>query len=1551
MAIDLTGIQNVGEFYSYHYLDALLDRDLRGLFDKWRLSDDNEDEDPDTDTPDRRFNRCATDYFKAKSAALNLQRLVSRYQPTHALHVQLLEALGFSYLPDVHYLLDGTAVPTLCQVKRDGRLYLTIVETVFTDPDESPLENKLLREQYLVKDGPGAPERPREPWEDVLGELFRVAEPPRWVLFMSGRFIYLLDRTKWGQGQYLLFDLDEIFGRRQRATLRATAALLSRDALAPDDGVPLHDTLDENSHKHAYGVSTDLKYGVRKSVELLANEYVWYQRNIGKQALFTDSRLAHELTRECLTYLYRLLFLFYAEARSSELELVPMNAEAYRTGYSLEALRDLEQVPLNTPRAQEGYYIHESLNQLYRLVNEGFPEFVVQGELSAAGPIVYDNYGFTIAGLSSPLFERQVTPRLSSAKFRNILLQEVLQLLSLSKEGRGRNSNRGRISYAQLGINQLGAVYEGLLSYSGFFAQEPLYEVKPASVKQGDEMDQTYFIPESDLERYEEDEFVYESDPDGTRRRKQYPRGSFIFRLAGRDREKSASYYTPEVLTECVVKYSLKELLGESPGDPNWKTADEILRLTLCEPAMGSGAFINEGINQLADAYLQRKQTEMGETLAPDEYRKERQKVKAYLALHNAYGVDLNPMATELAQVSIWLNIIYPGMPAPWFNARLSVGNSLIGARRQVYSAEDVLSGEYSNKAPTPIPLSEPRPKGSVYHWLLPDKGMAAFDTDKVIKELAPKEVQAIKEWRKGFIKKIGKEELKQLQALSDAADDLWQRHVRGRMTLLEETRTPIEVWGQPKPAAGNGQVSGMSVEAKQKRLDHLNRSSSPFRRLKLAMDYWCALWFWPILEAGSLPTRQDFLADMAALLIGPEHKFERTPEQMSWLDDPKPRQQNLAEVPLINVDALVEQNGRLTTVAEVGRSNRFLHWELIFAELFFQRGGFDLIVGNPPWVKLSWNERGVLSDFEPLLAIRGYSASDVAKKRWGYLGIDRCSAVYLREFGEADGTQAYLNSSQNYELLRGVQTNLYKCFIVRAWDIGNSKGIVGLLHPEGIYDDSRGGYFRAEIYQRLKAHYMFQNELKLFAEIGNRNRYSVNVYQPYPAKNVNFVHMVNLYHPSTVDSSYTHDGVGKTPGIKNSENNWDLKGHRHRILMLGATQLAILGQVFEEGSAPPLHTRLPLIHSQQLLSVLEKFAKQPRRLADLAGEYFTCEMWHETNAQKDGTIHRTCSIPKNVNDWILSGPHFYVATPFYQTPDKGCKSHRAYSRLTLTTIPTDYLPRTVYTPACSPAEYAKRTPTWKKEKVTDSFRHVHRTMLSEAGERTLVNAIAPQGPGMIDNVFSISFASRSILIMFSGLCSSLPYDFYVKSGGKGHLRADLVALFPFPLMDKIEKKFIVRVLRLNCLTIHYRALWEALFDNAFKQDTWSRPDTRLSAWEKLTPIWQKDNPLRSEFERRQALVEIDVLASMVLGLTLDELLTIYRVQFPVLQQNEQRLLFDQRGFVVPVRTVRGELVDKEDDPSFPDMVPPFTSVDREADYRQAWSHFEHRFKSEPIGK
>ena len=176
-------------------------------------------------------------------------------------------------------------------------------------------------------------------------------------------------------------------------------------------------------------------------------------------------------------------------------------------------------------------------------------------------------------------------------------------------------------------------------------------------------------------------------------------RGRFIYRLAGRDRQKSASYYTPESLTRCVVKYALRELI------PDDMPADRILDLTVCEPAMGSAAFLNEAVNQLAEKYLERKQRERGKRIPHADYADELQQVKHYIADRNVYGVDLNPVARELAEVSLWLNCIHQSGHVPWFGYQLACGNSLVGARRQVFpsttlGAENRKSELWFNHAP-----------------------------------------------------------------------------------------------------------------------------------------------------------------------------------------------------------------------------------------------------------------------------------------------------------------------------------------------------------------------------------------------------------------------------------------------------------------------------------------------------------------------------------------------------------------------------------------------------------------------------------------------------------------------------------------------------------------------------------------------------------------------------------------------------------------------------------------------------------------------------------
>ena len=134
------------------------------------------------------------------------------------------------------------------------------------------------------------------------------------------------------------------------------------------------------------------------------------------------------------------------------------------------------------------------------------------------------------------------------------------------------------------------------------------------------------------------------------------------------------------MLTHSTVKYTLKSIIDEVRE--NKRRATELLELKILEPAMGAAAFQNEVINQLSEAYLLHQQRQLREKgihnwrIAPDHYRDELQKVKAYIATHNVYGVDLNPTAIELGKLSLWLNVIHKDMETPFFANRLTVGNA-----------------------------------------------------------------------------------------------------------------------------------------------------------------------------------------------------------------------------------------------------------------------------------------------------------------------------------------------------------------------------------------------------------------------------------------------------------------------------------------------------------------------------------------------------------------------------------------------------------------------------------------------------------------------------------------------------------------------------------------------------------------------------------------------------------------------------------------------------------------------------------------------------------
>jgi hypothetical protein len=198
-----------------------------------------------------------------------------------------------------------------------------------------------------------------------------------------------------------------------------------------------------------------------------------------------------------------------------------------------------------------------------------------------------------------------------------------------------------------------------------------------------------------------------------------------------------------------------------------------------------------------------------------------------------------------------------------------------------------------------------------------------------------------------------------------------------------------------------------------------------------------------------------------------------------------------------------------------------------------------------------------------------------------------------------------------------------------------------------------------------------------------------------------------------------------------------------------------------------------------------------------------------------------------------------------------------------------------------------------------DYYKVGFRKMVGAASERTLTGAILPPNTTHVNGVISIIFKDTNLLIETVGLTSSLVMDFYLKTTGKSNVYDVTIKTFPLGIATKYKPQLFSRTLQLNCLNKYYAPLWEESWQEAFKQDDWSKADGRLKPFDTITPEWQWSSPLRNWYERRMALVEIDVITAMALGLTLDELILIYNVQFPVLQQNEDDTWYDQRGNII----------------------------------------------------
>jgi hypothetical protein len=549
--------------------------------------------------------------------------------------VPLLAAAGFG-------LDTGTATRVDDELAADA---------VVPGPDNVPLSYVVLApaSQHLDANPAGRRQsdaRPQRRLERLLRHGYA-----RFGIVTNGRELRVVakDPGLGGEAAYLAFDLVGLADCGDEHEWRLFWALLRPEAMLPGpDGTSLYERAERASVDAAARVSDDLSVGVRKAIEALAQGAMDDLR--ARDAEVPDLR---ELFGDALTVAYRLLFVAFVEDRG----LLPVDVPAYRFSYGFGHLRDEVLAP-GAEWTGDRSYLWESATALFRLLRDGADV----GEFRVAA------YNGGLFGPQScrwfDLPIRDGRGEEQPVRLSDRQMATAIEHLSITETVRGRGGRvlaaadgggRRRVNYRELSVEQLGSVYEGLLAFEPRLAREPMVM---AELRQGAKR-ATQIVSRDRL-------------PEGAQVLEEVPEGRFYLFEASGQRKGSGSYYTPRAICAFLAREALEPLVAG-------RSSKEILDLRVIDPAMGSGAFLVVAVHFLAEAYGQARITEGldADNLIDDEERAAYRRVVVERCI---YGVDKNPMAVELAKVSLWLATASADRPLSFLDAKLRCGDSLVGA-------------------------------------------------------------------------------------------------------------------------------------------------------------------------------------------------------------------------------------------------------------------------------------------------------------------------------------------------------------------------------------------------------------------------------------------------------------------------------------------------------------------------------------------------------------------------------------------------------------------------------------------------------------------------------------------------------------------------------------------------------------------------------------------------------------------------------------------------------------------------------------------------------
>ncbi len=426
-------------------------------------------------------------------------------------------------------------------------------------------------------------------WSASLDALWREAVTraaeagAAWCLVTNGRVVRLVRAGRLFSRRYAEFDLDAL-AEEPRSSAAAWLVLKAHTLAAPPSSPHGIELLLEAAERHAAGVRQSLRGGVLSATtEIL-------------RALAARGRRepVNEVFEQALTLVYRLVFLLFAEARV----LVPLWHPVYRASYSVEALRE-------RALARRSRGLWDALRAMTRLAHAGCRVGTLR---------VTPFNGRLFAPARTPLAER---PGLDDEAARAAILAVSTRV---ARDGESRE----RVMYRDLGVEQLGAVYETLLEYAPHV------------------------------------------EPGGS------ARAPTVLLRAGSDtRKATGSFYTPRAIASYVIRDTLAPLVSGA-------TPERILGLRVLDPSMGSGAFLVGACRFLADAYVTAL-VEHGRCHHADIGPGERASIRRTIAERCLVGVDLNPTAVQLARLSLWLATLAADRPLTFLDHHLRVGDSLAG--------------------------------------------------------------------------------------------------------------------------------------------------------------------------------------------------------------------------------------------------------------------------------------------------------------------------------------------------------------------------------------------------------------------------------------------------------------------------------------------------------------------------------------------------------------------------------------------------------------------------------------------------------------------------------------------------------------------------------------------------------------------------------------------------------------------------------------------------------------------------------------------------------